>query len=503
MFYINLPVGAVALAVTAVVLPGHLSKVRHTIDYLGTILIAATATDLVLLTSLGGNTYAWNSAPVYLMGVLGVALLAGFILAERRAAEPVLPLSLFTNKAFAMTAAIGFVVGFAMYGAITYLPLFLQVVQGVNPTMSGVRLLPMMAGLLITSIGSGLLITKWGRYKIFPVAGTAILSIGLFLFGHMGADTSTFMTSIYMFVFGVGLGGVMQVLVIIVQSAVGYKDLGVATAGATFFRSIGGSFGTAVFGAIFAGVITGNLSNALGNTKLPGGAAGASLSPDALAKLPAVIRSGIIEAYATSLQTVFLIAVPIAIFAFVLTWFLPEIELRATTGAVDPGETFAMPAERSSVEEVERAITVLVSRENRHDMYARLADRAGLDLRPRECWLLYRFDDHPDATLTGIAQIVHQPVEHLTELAESLHAKGLLTEDHERPGHGLALTDPGHDAIDRLLDARRAGLETLLDGWTIQDHPELTNRITQLAQALMADDDRMLQAARVPATASP
>jgi EmrB/QacA subfamily drug resistance transporter len=495
VFYINLPVGAVALVVTASVLPGALSRLPHTIDYLGTILIAATATDLVLLTTLGGNTYAWDSAPIYFMAALGVVLLALFVLVEHRAKEPVLPLSLFRNKVFAATSAIGFVVGFAMFGAITYLPLFLQVVQGVDPTASGVRLLPMMAGLLITSIGSGFLISHWGRYKIFPILGTAFMTLGLFLFSQMGAHTSTFMTSVYMFVLGVGLGGVMQVLVIAVQSAVDYKNLGVATAGATFFRSIGGSFGTAVFGAIFAGVITGHLRESLGNNTLPSGMTGASISPELLDTLPGTLRSGIIDAYAASLQDVFLVAVPIGIFAFLLTWILPEIELRTTTGAVDPGDTFAMPTERSSIEEVERAVTVLEARENRHRLYTELADRSGLDLAPHECWLLYRFDDHPHDTLAEIAVTVNRPEERLTELAERLHHKGLLTEVHDRPGHRLELTGAGRDAIARLLDARRARLQDLLGDWSPEENPELIDHVKQLAQALMADDDKMLEAA--------
>lgn len=496
VFYLNIPVGVIALVATAIVLPGALSKVRHTIDYLGTVLIAATATDLVLLATLGGTSFAWNSAPTYVMAVLGAILLTGFILAERRATEPVLPLALFRNRVFAATSAIGFVVGFAMFGAITYLPLFLQVVQGVNPTISGVRMLPMMVGLLATSIGSGILISKLGRYKIFPVLGTAIMTIGMFLLSRMGADTSTFMTSVYMFVLGVGLGGVMQVLVIAVQSAVDYKDLGVATAGATFFRSIGGSFGTAVFGAVFAGVIGGHLRDALGNVKLPGGTGGSGISPGVLAKLPAPIRSGVIEAYADSLQTVFLVAVPIGIIAFVLTWLLPEIELRTTTGAVDAGETFAMPAERSSAEELERAITVLDSRENRHALYADLSRRAGLDLGPHECWLLYRIDDHSDATLAEIAVIVGRPEESLSAFVENLRENGYLVEDRERPGHRLALSASGRDATARLLHARRDRLEELLGDWSPQDNPEIVERVKHLAHALMADDDKMLQAAQ-------
>jgi AcrR family transcriptional regulator len=166
IFYINLPLGVIALAVTAAVLPSKLSRVHHVIDYLGALLIALAATALVLLTSLGGTTYGWGSAPIILLGVAGLVLIVAFLVVERRAAEPMIPLKLFANRVFSARSAIGFVVGFAMFGAITFLPLFLQIVKEVNPTVSGLRILPMMAGLLITSIGSGLLITRFGRYKL-------------------------------------------------------------------------------------------------------------------------------------------------------------------------------------------------------------------------------------------------------------------------------------------------------------------------------------------------
>jgi len=340
IFYINLPIGAVALVVTAAVLPSRLSRVHHVIDYLGTILIALAATSLVLLTSLGGTTYAWGSLPIVLMGVAGVVLLVLFVAAERRAHEPVVPLHLFANRVFSASGAIGFVVGFAMFGAITFLPLFLQIVDGVDPTISGLRLLPLMAGLLITSIGSGLLISRYGRYKIFPILGTAIMTVGLFLLSLMGAGTGTALSSAYMFVLGAGLGGVMQVLVIAVQNAVRHEDLGAATSGATFFRQMGGSFGTAVFGAIFANVLGGNLARSLRGVHLPAGLSSASVSPAALAKLPPSAHHGYVLAYAHSLQTVFLIAVPIAAVALVLTFLLPEIALRRTIGAAsEPDES--------------------------------------------------------------------------------------------------------------------------------------------------------------------
>src|SRR5216683_3659928 len=245
VFYVNLPIGIVALAVVAAVLPGHLRRAAHKIDYLGTVLLAGAATSLVLLTSLGGTTYAWSSVPIYLMGAGAVVFGALFVWAESRAAEPVLPLHLFRNRVFSASSAVGFVVGFAMFGAIAYLPQYMQIVKGSSPTISGLRLLPLMAGLLTTSIVTGRLVSRWGRYRVFPIVGTAVMTIGLYLLSHLGVTTSDWLSSLYMLVLGAGIGASLQVLVVAVQNSVSYADLGAATGGATFFRSIGGSFGTA------------------------------------------------------------------------------------------------------------------------------------------------------------------------------------------------------------------------------------------------------------------
>jgi EmrB/QacA subfamily drug resistance transporter len=424
VFYANLPLGAIALLVTAAALPGALSRVHHVIDYLGTVLIALAAASLVLLTSLGGTTYAWGSAPIVFLAVAGVLLIILFVLAERRAAEPVLPLSLFRNRVFSASGAIGFVVGFAMFGAITFLPLYLQIVKGVDPTVSGLRLFPLIAGLLTTSIGSGLLISHSGRYKVFPILGTGIMAAGLFLLSTLTPSSGTVTSSLSMFVLGVGIGAVMQVLIIAVQSAVEHKDLGTATAGATFFRSMGGSFGTAVFGAIFANALAGHLARSLGGVKLPVGVTGASVSPRALATLPASAHTAFVDAYASSLQTVFLIAVPIAVVGFVLAWLLPEIELRRNPDALE-SETPARPVRRASLREVEHALSDLARHENRPGVYVRLAERAGVEIGPADCWLLLRVHDYPDATLTALAQRLEQHPElerRLAELAHSLRA---------------------------------------------------------------------------------
>ena len=370
--------------VTAAVLPSRLSTARHVIDYAGTALIGAAATCLVLLTSLGGTTYAWGSFPIILMGVLAVVCVAGFVAVERRAAEPVMPLHLFTNRVFSSTSVIGFAVGFAMFGALAYLPQYMQVVRGVSPTLSGLRLLPMMLGLLLTSIGTGQLVSRWGRYKIFPMVGTAVMTVGLFLLSRMGTETSFWLVSLYLFVLGVGIGASMQVLVIAVQNAVDYSDLGAATSGATFFRSIGGSFGTAVFGAIFSNVLVGDLTRALHGVSLPSGiSASSGASPAVLHQLPTAIRAGYIDGYAEALHSVFLFAVPVGALAFGLTFLLKELPLRETTRAVDRADSTAptaVPATRDSAQEMERALFTLFGRERRARVYSGLADsgrRAG------------------------------------------------------------------------------------------------------------------------------
>lgn len=330
VFYINLPVGVVALVVIAAVLhiPGKAAK--HVIDYLGTLLIAVVATCLVLVASLGGTTWSWSSPQVIGLASLAVVLAVVFVAVERRAAEPVLPLKLFRIRTFTLSAVISFIVGFAMFGAMTYLPTFLQVVQGVSPTWSGVHMLPMVFGLLISSTVSGQIVSRTGRWKVFPVAGTGITTIGLLLLHQLDEHSSTGRMSAYFFVFGLGLGLVMQVLVLIVQNAVSYEDLGVATSGATFFRSIGASFGVAIFGTVFAGRLGAQLTDALSGRQLPPGISADSLKadPKGISGLAPALRGPVLHAFATSITDVFLYAAPVALLGFVMAWFLREDRLR-------------------------------------------------------------------------------------------------------------------------------------------------------------------------------
>jgi EmrB/QacA subfamily drug resistance transporter len=333
IFYINIPIGAAALIVVASQVPGHLRRVHHVIDYLGTIVLVLATTCLVLFTSLGGTTYPWGSAPIIAFGVAGAMLVGVFALVERRATEPVLPLHLFSIRTFSVANFVGFIVGFAMFGAITYLPLFFQIVRGESPTISGLQLLPLMVGMLIVSIGSGQIISRTGHYRVFPIVGTGLVTVGLLLLSRMGIGTAPATAVLYMFVLGMGLGSVMQVLVLIVQNAVPYSELGVATAGATFFRSIGGSFGAAIFGAIFSNVLVGNLLRHLGLAKLPSGVSSSSITPAILDKLPSAVHHSLIAAYAESIQTVFVIATPIAFIAFLVAWLIPQLELRRAVGS--------------------------------------------------------------------------------------------------------------------------------------------------------------------------
>ena len=492
VFYINLPIGALALVVIALALPATGQRAHHTIDYLGTVLLAAGATSLVLLTTLGGSVYPWGSAPIFILAIAAVLCTIGFIFAERGAAEPVLPLELFRNPVFTLSCAIGFVVGFALFGATTYLPLFLQVVNGVTPTVSGLRLLPLIGGVLVTSITSGQLISRWGRYKVFPIAGTALMTVGMFLLSLMNEQTSVLVSSLDILVLGLGLGLVFQVLVLAVQNAVDYRNLGTATSGATFFRSIGGSFGTAVFGAIFSNLLASHLST-LASSLPPGFNIGSAQNAAAIQHLPAPLRAEFIHAYAQSLSLVFLVGVPICAVAFILSWFLPEVRLRPTAQATDVGHTFAMPAARTSQQEIERALQVLASRDSRQLIYQRLAARAGVDLDPLSTWLLFRIQEQAPTSLADLAQRLGVPLDRLSPVIAQLTQKGLISETSQSDGQAagqLQLTDAGQQAVDKLTTAYHDSLAELLDGWSPEQEAELVALLRRVTTSLFSEEHK-------------
>jgi len=491
VFYINLPIGVIALEVIAVALPATGKPGHHTIDYLGTVLLAAAATSLVLFTTLGGTVYPWGSVPILLLAGASMVLVIGFLIAEHSAFEPVLPLELFRNRVFSLACAIGFVVGFALFGVTTYLPLFLQMVNGASPTASGLRMVPLMLGVLTTSIVSGQLITRWGRYKAFPVVGTALMVLGLFLLSRMNEHTSVLVASLDMLVLGLGLGLVMQVLVIAVQNAVAYRNLGTATSGVTFFRSVGGSFGTAIFGALFSNLLASHLSS-LSSSLPPGFRISNAENAAAIQHLPASVRVEFVHAYAQALSTVFLVAAPIAAVAFLLTWLLPEVRLRTTAMAPDVGQTFAMPTARSSQEEIERALSVLVCRESRSLIYRRLADRAGVDLEPFFCWLLFRIQEEP-ISQENLAKRLDMSGEKLAYAIEALTQNGLITGaslSEEQRGSQLLLTPVGQQTRDKLVTAYHDSLAELLEGWSPEQEAELAMLLRRVTTQFLHTDTR-------------
>jgi predicted MFS family arabinose efflux permease len=263
--------------------------------------------------------------------VIGVIATFAFVWAESRAAEPILPLTLFHNRIFTMTSAIGFIVGFGLFGAVTFLPLYLQVVQGVSPTASGLQLLPMMGGMLVSSIGSGFLISRTGRYKLFPIIGTSLMTIAMVLFSLLAIDTPIPVVMLEMVVLGAGLGLVMQVLILAAQNAVEPKDIGVATAGSTLFRQIGGSIGLALFGALFANRLGSGMAGMGADAPVSAG----GLNTEFLAQLPPDMLTPVLEVFVDALHVVFLAAAIVAAFAFALSWFVREVPLRDHTGKSD------------------------------------------------------------------------------------------------------------------------------------------------------------------------
>ncbi len=331
IFFVNVPFGIVALVVTASALPNAATRIKHVIDYLGIILLTASSAALILFTSLGGSSWAWGSTQSVSLFVGGLILAIAFVFAERRSPEPVLSMGLFKNRVFASASAIGFVVGFAMFGALTFLPLYFQDVHGASPTNSGLRLLPMMVGLFGASIIVGQLVARGKKYRPFPIAGTAVMTIGLGLLGTIDVSTSALTTAIYMFILGAGLGMVMQILITAVQNAVNMTEVGAATAGANFFRSIGGSFGTAIFGAFFSNELPIKLRSGLQSIHYSGVIPSFSrLTPAEFRHLPTAVLVVFVHALSRSISDVYLWAIPVGVLAFVLSLTLPEVKLRTS-----------------------------------------------------------------------------------------------------------------------------------------------------------------------------
>lgn len=496
IFYINLPVGLGALVVLAATLPASSRRIAHAIDYAGAGLVAVALSSITLLSDLGGTAYPWSSAIIIGLIIVSVVALAMFVLAENRANEPILPMRLFRQQTFVVTSLIGLIVGFALFGSVTYFPLYLQAVKGVSPTASGMQMLPMMGGMLVTSIVSGQLISRTGRYKLFPVLGTAVMTVGLYLLSRLTAQSTTMTASLLLLVLGIGLGLVMQVLVIAVQNAVEYRDLGVATSGATLFRLVGGSLGTAVLGAIFAAQLATNLA-----TMLPAGAAGAAsrgLSMQAMAKMPAATRGLYARAFTESLDTVFLVAAIVAAVGFVLTWLLPERPLRETIAAragapgAEAGEAFARPMDEDAVaSQLYATLARMADRDVQRAHIERIVTRAGETLTPLAAWLLVEIERHPEQSPFDIAHGRGVAADRAQAGLEELRRRGLVTVPRpDSPAHS-ELTSRGCQTLDRIVAARRAHLAELAEEWDPTHEDDAAQYLREAVRDLVPDVRRV------------
>ena len=324
IFYINLPLAVLALLVIGAVFKPHTAHIKHEIDYMGAAFLAAALTCIVLFTSQGGVILPWSSGQLWFTLAFGLVALIGFFYEERHASEPIIPLDLFKDRTFLLSCLIGFIVGMSMFGAMTFLPLYLQVVKDSTPSQAGMQLLPMMCGLTVSSIASGRIISRIGRYRVFPIVGTLLASVAMALLGTLNNDTPIGYLYLYICLLGLGLGMVMQVLILAVQNSVHFKHIGVATSGATLFRSIGGSIGVAVFGALFANGLHARLENALPHdTVLPH-----SMGVDGVHHLPAAVRYIYLKAFGDALHQMYAIAAGIMALAFALTWLMQDVQLR-------------------------------------------------------------------------------------------------------------------------------------------------------------------------------
>ncbi|WP_267422552.1 MULTISPECIES: MDR family MFS transporter [unclassified Curtobacterium] len=362
-FWINIPVGIAAFAVAWFALTLPSKKATKRIDVLGVALLSATTACLVFFTEFGGNRqHGWGAPETWAWGAGFLVAAALFVYVESRAQDPIIPLSFFRNRTFVTATAIGFVLGLGMFAAIGFVPTFLQMASGTSAAVSGLLMLPMMVGLIGTSIVSGTLITKTGRYRAFPIIGTIVVGIAMLGMTTLAASTPIWLICVYLFVFGAGLGLIMQVVVLVAQNAVPPEQVGTATSTNNYFREVGASLGVAVFGALFTSRLTDALTDVFrgaGGSASQAASASASIDPTQLAKLPQAVQDGIVNAYADSLSPVFWYLLPFIAIAFLLALFIPQMQLADVAGMVARGEavggTEADELERSRRAGVESA----------------------------------------------------------------------------------------------------------------------------------------------------
>ncbi|WP_328885910.1 MDR family MFS transporter [Streptomyces sp. NBC_00316] len=493
-FYVNVPIAIVVVIAAARTIPAVKASGRPVIDYLGITMVTVGASALILATSWGGNQYAWASPVIIGLFVGGVVALALFCLVELRAKEPMLPMRLFRNPVFTVCSVLSFIVGFALLGAMIFLPTYLQFVDGNSATLSGVRTLPLIIALLLASIFSGNVVSKTGRYRIFPIVGSLIMAAGLFLLSRMGPDSGVWLESVYMLVLGVGIGLSMQVLTIAVQNTVDYADLGTATSGVTFFRTLGSSFGTAVFGTIYANTLGPNLTEGVAAAARAGGdpavLAEAAQSPKGLHSLPPGQSAPLVQAYTDTLHTVFLWTVPVALLGFVVALGLKEVKLRDTAraGSTDMGEGFASPSDGDSAKLLEFSVAKLV-RGMGPDTARRIVAASDTRLDMAGAWavmqveLFTRMVGH--AGLGLIATRHRVPPEVLVPVFDRMIEEGYLSGD----GHLFTQTEAGRRESAAISRAWADWLGEQLDhDGTRPDDKQLRAAVDVIAKRLLAED---------------
>jgi EmrB/QacA subfamily drug resistance transporter len=458
IFYINLPLGLIALGTIAATLPSRSNGEPQKIDYTGSALLAMLLTAVVLLTEASGGAGGWSWPQTLAVGAAIAFTLLAFLRAEHRAVNPVLPLRLFRDRTFALSSVVGFSVGFALFGSVAYMPMFLQVSQGSSPTQSGLEMMPMMIGTLSTSILSGQLISRTGRYKLFPVVGMTLVVTALFLLSRLTVDITMTALLLRLLLLGVGLGLVMQVLVLAVQNAVPYADLGAATSAAMLFRLVGGAMGTAVLGVIFAASVSGGM--------------------------PTMTQP---EAIAGAMRNVFATAAIVAASGAILTWFIPEQPLRETIAASaadvgkDSGEAFALSSAVDSHEALVRGLSILADRDVRRAYIESISRRAGVDLMPISTWLLIGLGENPADDLEALAAEQGISRERVAEGLAELRSRGFLAPS------ALNVTDAGCEVFTRLSAARRERLAELSAEWPREQRAEMAAVLRSLARVLVPE----------------
>ncbi|MFI5730907.1 DHA2 family efflux MFS transporter permease subunit [Kribbella sp. NPDC051587] len=499
-FYVNIPLGIVVLIVASITLPSVKAPTSPKIDYLGILFIGAAATGLTLVTTWGGNEYAWGSTVIIAMIVGSVLALGLFILAERRAAEPLLPLRLFRSSVFTVCSIMSFIIGFAMLGGVTYLPTYLQFVHGASATESGLQMLPLVGGLLVASIVVGQVISKTGRYRIFPIIGTVLIGGGLYLLSLLTNDTSYVETAGFMVVLGVGVGLCMPVPTVVVQSTVDYSDLGVATSGVSFLRTMGSSFGVAVFGSIYAHQLPEKLAPAVQSAQIDPRLASTVAG---VRELPAAARSLVTAAYADSLHVVFLWAVPVAALGFLTALLLKQVPLRDTArmAASDVGDNFAAPSSFDSEHELSKLAALVVQHHKRNPAPEVLAE-SGLPLNMAQAWLIMRVfrggRSTGSATLAAITADLKMPPGVVEPLASQLVAAGYLSETLGE----YRFTPAGLEMFQSFVGAFRTWMLTRLSDWDPDNSEAFSAAIDRIA-AQMIDQGQSLTTGKHAAALTP